>query len=108
MHHLLGRPPVKVMPGFEFSLAFNTGAAFSFLHDAGGWQNGFFIAVAAVVSVFVVYTLHRLPRGELQTAVALALILGGAVRTNLLRRRAQWTRCTVGIAMPYGTGSLKQ
>lgn len=85
--HLLGQPPLKIMPGFELSLAFNTGAAFSLFHDAGGWQNGFFIAVALGVSAFIVFSLQRMRQGELQTAVALALILGGAVGNVIDRVR---------------------
>lgn len=77
--HLLGRPPMKVMPGFDLQLVYNTGAAFGMLDDAGGWQNAFFIAVALGVSGFIVYALRGLSRAELQIAAAYALILGGAV-----------------------------
>ncbi|MDH5256888.1 MAG: signal peptidase II, partial [Gammaproteobacteria bacterium] len=42
--------PIEVMPFFNFMLAHNTGAAFSFLADSGGWQRWFFTTIAFVVS----------------------------------------------------------
>ena len=78
--HLLGRPPVIVVPGFfDFSLVYNTGAAFGLLNNAEGWQNLFFIGVAALVSIFLTVSLYRLNRSDTQVAMAFALILGGAV-----------------------------
>jgi len=85
--YLLGRPPVKVMPGFDFQLVYNTGAAFGMLDDAGGWQNAFFVAVALGVSAFIVYALRGLSRTELQIAAAYALILGGALGNVVDRLR---------------------
>jgi len=82
---LLGRPPLEILPGFDLQLVYNTGAAFGLLDDAGGWQNGFFIAVALVVCVFISNMLRRLQPDEVQGAVALALILGGAIG-NLIDR----------------------
>lgn len=64
----------------------NTGAAFSFLADAGGWQRWFFVVLASVVSLVLVVWLWRL-RKENQLALSggLALVLGGAVG-NLIDR----------------------
>ena len=56
----------------------NTGAAFSMFADAGGWQRFFFIGVAVVASVWVVWLLRKHPAEKL-FCLALALILGGAV-----------------------------
>ncbi|HBZ94227.1 MAG TPA: signal peptidase II [Pseudomonas sp.] len=71
---------IEVIPGyFDWTLAYNTGAAFSFLADADGWQRWFFAAIAIVVSVVLVVWLKRLGRGETWLAVALALVLGGAI-----------------------------
>lgn len=71
---------VPVIPGlFSFTLAYNPGAAFSFLADSGGWQRWFFIAVAVGVSVLLVIWLARLAREKWLEAMALALILGGAL-----------------------------
>jgi signal peptidase II len=70
---------LEVLPFFNLVLAFNTGAAFSFLGDAGGWQRWFFIALALVVSVVLVVWLSRLGESERRTGWGLALVLGGAV-----------------------------
>jgi signal peptidase II len=66
----------------------NTGAAFSFLADAGGWQRWFFIALATVVSLIIAVWLWRIRR-ERQAVLAagLALVLGGAIG-NLIDRIA--------------------
>ena len=71
---------IEVIPGyFDWTLAYNTGAAFSFLADAAGWQRWFFAAIAIVVSVVQVVWLKRLKRHETQLSVALAMGLGGAL-----------------------------
>lgn len=71
---------IEVIPGyFDWTLAYNTGAAFSFLADAAGWQRWFFAAIAIVVSVVLVIWLKRLKRHETLLAVALAMVLGGAL-----------------------------
>ena len=71
--------PVPVMPMFNLTLLHNTGAAFSFLAGAAGWQRWFFVALAIVVSVVLIYWLKGLKRNETWAAVAIALILGGAI-----------------------------
>ena len=68
-----------IWPVFNLTLVYNTGAAFSFLSDAGGWQRGFFIAIGVVVSVVMVIWLSRLHAHERLTGYGLALVLGGAV-----------------------------
>ena len=77
--------PVLVLPNFYLTLLHNTGAAFSFLSDAGGWQRWFFAGLALVVSTVIVIWLARLPRDSRWLAVALALVLGGALG-NLVDR----------------------
>lgn len=58
----------------------NTGAAFSFLEDAGGWQRWLFVALACGISLVILIWLRRLPaRGQSWLALALALVLGGAL-----------------------------
>tara|TARA_Y100001970_G_scaffold274521_1_gene374376 strand:- start:1670 stop:2167 length:498 start_codon:yes stop_codon:yes gene_type:complete len=64
---------------FSFTLAYNTGAAFSFLADASGWQRWLFAVIAVVVSIVLCVWLARLDRSEKLEAIALALILGGAI-----------------------------
>ncbi|MCX4025595.1 signal peptidase II [Endozoicomonas sp. SM1973] len=73
------RELVPILPVFGFTLAYNTGAAFSFLSDAGGWQRWFFSVIAIAVSVFLVLWLKKLKEYERWQAIALALILGGAL-----------------------------
>ena len=78
--------PVPVIPGFfDVMLAYNKGAAFSFLAEAGGWQRWFFTALALGVSVAIIVWMKRLSASEKLTAVSLALVLGGAVG-NLIDR----------------------
>jgi signal peptidase II len=63
---------------FNLVLAHNQGAAFSFLAGAGGWQRGFFIAIALVAIVVISVLLARHAADKL-FCLALALILGGAI-----------------------------
>ena len=71
---------VEVIPDyFAWTLAYNTGAAFSFLADHSGWQRWLFAAIAVGVSAVLVVWLKRLKPSESWLAVALALVLGGAL-----------------------------
>jgi signal peptidase II len=71
---------------FNIVRAHNTGAAFSFLAGASGWQRWFFVGLGAVASVFIVWMLHK--HGEQRLfAWALALILGGALGNVIDRLR---------------------
>jgi len=76
---------VALMPNVNLTLMFNTGAAFSFLADSGGWQRWFFVVLALIVSGVLIGWLRRLPAHERLHAAALALIIGGAVG-NLIDR----------------------
>jgi signal peptidase II len=71
--------PVPVLPVLNFTLHHNSGAAFSFLSDAAGWQRWFFSGIAAVVSVVLCLWMARLKPAEWLLALSLALILGGAI-----------------------------
>lgn len=63
---------------FNLVRVHNTGAAFSFLHDAAGWQRWFFVGLGIAAALFIVWMLRR--HGEQRLfCVALALILGGAL-----------------------------
>lgn len=70
---------VAVLPFFNLTLAHNTGAAFSFLAGAGGWQRWFFVALAVVISLVLVIWLKRLAQTAKLEAISLALIIGGAI-----------------------------
>ncbi len=71
--------PHRVFPGFDLLLVHNTGAAFSFLGDAGGWQRWLLTGIAVSASVFILAWLWRLPARQRLLGVALACILGGAL-----------------------------
>lgn len=80
---LAGGNAIVVSSFFKFQLAYNTGAAFSFLRDAGGWQRWFFTIVAFLVSVAIIVWIARIARAGKPDrhweAIALSLILGGAI-----------------------------
>lgn len=69
---------VPAAPFFNWVHRHNTGAAFSFLADVGGWQQPLFIGLALVISILLVYWLWRSPR-VLSYRLALSAILGGAL-----------------------------
>jgi signal peptidase II len=86
--HALQPPgmPHPVIPGFlNWTLAFNTGAAFSFLAEGTGWQRWFFVVLAVAISGALVVWLARTPRRDWRTALPLAFIVGGALG-NLVDR----------------------
>jgi signal peptidase II len=71
---------LQLLPMFALTRLHNTGAAFSFLASAGGWQRWFFIIIAVAVTSLVCVWLKRMPRaGHGWLAASLALIVGGAV-----------------------------
>ena len=82
---LIPHQPVNVLPYFDWFLTYNTGAAFSLLAGAGGWQRWLFTAIAVVISIFIVQWLRKLPHDETLTALSLCMILGGAIG-NLIDR----------------------
>ncbi|MEE7546853.1 signal peptidase II [Xanthomonas sp. Kuri4-1] len=72
--------PVPVIDGFwNWFRTYNTGAAFSFLSNAGGWQLWFFTALAVGISGLLAFWLSRTPRGAWRTALPYALVIGGAI-----------------------------
>jgi len=71
--------PVPVLPGLNWTLLHNYGAAFSFLSDQPGWQRWFFTVLAIVISAVLTVWLARTPRTDWRTAAPRALIIGGAL-----------------------------
>ena len=72
--------PIPVIEGFwNWYRTYNTGAAFSFLSDAGGWQQYFFIILAFAICGLLAFWLARTPRGDWRTALPFALVIGGAI-----------------------------
>jgi signal peptidase II len=77
-----------VIPGFwDWNLTHNTGAAFSFLADAGGWQHGFFIGLALAITAALSYWLAHTPRADWRQALPFALIVSGALGNVIDRVR---------------------
>lgn len=72
--------PVPVIDGFwNWFRTYNTGAAFSFLSDASGWQQYFFVALALGICAILVWWLAKTPRNDWRTALPFALVVGGAL-----------------------------
>lgn len=84
---LVFQQPLALLPSLNLTLMYNTGAAFSFLSDAGGWQRWLFTGLAVIVSVALVIWLARLPARQYLVAAALAFILGGAIGNVIDRVR---------------------
>ncbi len=81
--------PHPVIPGFlNWTLAFNRGAAFSFLADGTGWQRWFFVVLAFVICAVLVAWLTRTPRRDWRNGLPLALIIGGALGNVIDRLHA--------------------
>ena len=70
---------VAVIPYFNLTMAHNTGAAFSFLAGAGGWQRWFFIGLTSVISIVLFVWLKKLSTQAKLEAISISLILGGAI-----------------------------
>ena len=88
IEHLVYRERVPVVPGFwDWNLTHNTGAAFSFLANAGGWQHQFFIVLAVVISALLAFWMRRTERADWRTAVPFALIVAGALGNVIDRVR---------------------
>jgi signal peptidase II len=86
--HLQFQQPLPVIDGFwNWNLTHNTGAAFSFLAQAGGWQHAFFIGLAVLISATLSFWLSRTARGEWRTALPFALIIAGALGNVIDRLR---------------------
>ena len=85
---------------FNLVRAHNSGAAFSFLAGAGGWQRLFFIAVASIASAVIIYLLRKHHR-ETLFSLALSLVLGGALG-NLIDR-IRWGYVVDFLDFFYGT-----
>ena len=85
---------IPILPSLNLVLAHNTGAAFSFLSDAGGWQRWFFAVLAIVVSAVILVWIVRLKQHELRLAIALSLVLGGAIGNV-------WDRIMLGYVVDF-------
>ena len=87
LQHFVEGERQELLPVFNLTLLFNRGAAWSFLHDAGGWQQYIFGGLALVVSGVILRVLAKQPTLQWQNW-ALSLVLGGAIG-NLIDRLVQ-------------------
>jgi len=78
---------IELLPLLQLTYVRNTGASFSLLAQAGGWQRWLFVGIASTASVAMVYWLKHLPQERRWEAAAWALVLGGALG-NLIDRIA--------------------
>jgi len=84
-NHMLVFEVIPLAPSLNLTLAYNYGAAFSFLADQGGWQRWLFVALAVGVTGVLTGWLNRAKSDETLSAAGLACIIGGAVG-NLIDR----------------------
>ncbi|XVE19303.1 signal peptidase II [Moraxella sp. ZY200743] len=68
-----------IPPLLNWTLAYNHGAAFSFLADQAGWQKWFFAVLGLAVAVFLTVYIRQVPRMAKALSLGLALVLGGAI-----------------------------
>jgi signal peptidase II len=92
--HLVLNAPLPQFPGLNLTLVHNTGAAFSLLRDAGGWQRWLFILLAIGIGAFILTWLARIPARRVWLGCALGLVLGGALG-NL------WDRIALGYVIDF-------
>jgi signal peptidase II len=88
VHHFALYERFYVLPVLDITLAYNKGAAFSFLEDASGWQRWLFTGLAFVVGIGILGWMRRL-NGRIQWLLccALSLILAGALGNVIDRLR---------------------
>lgn len=77
--------PIKLNAFLNLRLLYNTGAAFSFLSQAGHWHKWFFMIISSLAVIMITVWLYRLPKSEKEERLSLLLILSGAIG-NLIDR----------------------
>jgi len=85
---------IEILPVLNITLTYNSGAAFSFLADASGWQRWFFSVLTVVVSGVLISWLRQLRAREHLQAIGLVMVLGGALG-NL------WDRLWLGHVVDF-------
>ena len=76
LNHLIINHSLSINNFLNFTLAFNYGAAFSFLSDAGGWQRWFFIMFSFIVIIIISYMMVY---DDNSPYVAFSFVIGGAI-----------------------------
>lgn len=71
---------INILPGFNLTLAYNYGAAFGILDNAGGWQRWLFLIFAVIISIIIlIWMKYSVRKKMILESFALSLILGGAI-----------------------------
>lgn len=70
---------IQLTSFFNLTYVRNYGAAFSFLHEAGGWQRWLFTGIAVAVSIMILWYLRQMSKQQLRLPIAFSFILGGAI-----------------------------
>jgi signal peptidase II len=83
--NLIAYKPIAVLPMLNITLAYNTGAAFSFLSGSGEWHRWFLAGFSLLVSILLIVWLLRTSINDKLQSVGISLVLGGALG-NLLDR----------------------
>lgn len=83
-----------LIPGLNLTLAFNTGAAFSFLSSSGGWQRWLFVSLAIAICSWLVIWLKNEDAEPKTCVIGIALVIGGALG-NL------WDRLSLGHVIDF-------
>jgi len=78
-HYLTPYIPNPIFPGVNLTLAFNKGAAFSFLDHAAGWQAILFGSLAIAITAGLLVWLSRLSYKQRWVPIAIVFIIGGAL-----------------------------
>ncbi len=94
VQHLNYHEPFAIFPFLNFTLSYNTGAAFSFLDQASGWQNIVLSGLAFIVSAAVLLWLKNLAANKWLINIALCCILGGALANA-------WDRILYGYVIDF-------
>ena len=71
--------PVEVLPFFDLTLLYNTGAAFSFLADHDGWQRWFFVFLAGVITAALLAWLVFVAIRDWRVKAGITAVIGGAI-----------------------------
>lgn len=79
LHYLPPYAEVPIIKYFNLTLAYNKGAAFSFLGSASGWQSWLFGSIALAVSIGLLIWLGKLSSRQRWLCISLALVMGGAL-----------------------------
>jgi len=82
--------PQKFIPFLNLWLTYNPGAAFSFLGTAGPWRIVVLSGISILIAIVIIVWLFRIPRSNWFVAMALSLVLGGAIGNLIDRLRLQY------------------